>query len=48
MLLEHGADPTAPTKGGFTPLDAAEGNGDAELAELLRHALDVPPPDLGG
>ena len=47
-LLEHGADPTAPTKGGFTPLDAAEGNGDAELAELLRHALDVPPPDLGG
>jgi ankyrin repeat protein len=48
VLLEHGADPTAPTKGGFTPLDAAEGNGDAELAELLRHALDVPPPDLGG
>jgi ankyrin repeat protein len=48
VLLEHGADPTAPTKGGFTPLDAAEANGDAELAELLRHALDVPPPDLGG
>ena len=48
VLLEHGADPTAETKGGFTPLDAAKANGDAELVELLRGALDVPPPDLGG
>jgi ankyrin repeat protein len=48
VLLEHGADPTAPTRSGFTPLDAAEANGNAELAELLRRALDVPPPHLGG
>jgi ankyrin repeat protein len=47
VLLEHGADPTAPTRRGFTPLDAAEENGNKELAELLG-ALDVAPPDFGG
>ena len=47
VLLEHGADPTAPTRRGFTPLDAAEANGNKELAELLG-ALDVAPPELGG
>jgi ankyrin repeat protein len=36
LLLEHGADPSAPTKTGFTPLDAARENGDDQLAELLR------------
>jgi len=36
ILLEHGADPNAPTRGGFTPLDAAHANGDEKLAELLR------------
>jgi len=36
VLLEHGADPDAPTRGGFTPLDAASENGDETLAELLR------------
>jgi uncharacterized protein len=48
VLLEHGADPDARTRSGHSPLDAAEANGDTELAELLRRALDVPPPDLGG
>jgi ankyrin repeat protein len=47
VLLEHGADPTAPTRSGFVPLDAAEANGNTELAELLRGS-DVRPPDLGG
>jgi ankyrin repeat protein len=36
ILLEHGADPNAPTRAGFTPLDAARENGDEKLAELLR------------
>jgi len=36
ILLEHGADPNAPTRRGFTPLDAARENGDEKLAELLR------------
>jgi ankyrin repeat protein len=36
ILLEHGADPNAPTRRGFTPLDAARERGDEELAELLR------------
>lgn len=36
ILLEHGADPNAPTKSGFTPLDAARENGDDELGELLQ------------
>ena len=36
ILLEHGADPNAPTRGGFSPLDAANENGDEELAALLR------------
>jgi uncharacterized protein len=36
ILLEHGADPNAPTRGGFSPLDAALENGDQELASLLR------------
>jgi ankyrin repeat protein len=47
VLLEHGADPTAPARRGFTPLDAAEANGNKELAALLRGS-DVPPPDFGG
>jgi ankyrin repeat protein len=36
ILLEHGADPNTPTRGGFTPLDAARENDDDELADLLR------------
>ena len=36
ILLEHGADPNAPTRRGFTPLDAARENDDEKLAELLR------------
>jgi uncharacterized protein len=36
ILLEHGADPNAPTRGGFSPLDAAGANGDEKLAALLR------------
>ena len=48
VLLEHGADPDARTRSGHSPLDAAEANGNAELAELLRRALDMPTPDLGG
>jgi len=47
VLLEHGADPNAVTRSGFTPSDAAQANGNAELAELLRGA-DVSPPHLGG
>lgn len=35
ILLEHGADANAPQRGGFTPMDAAVQNGDAELRELL-------------
>ena len=46
ILLEHGADPNAPTRSGFTPLDAAHANGDEKLAELLRShgPRDVPKP----
>jgi ankyrin repeat protein len=36
ILLEHGADPNAPTRRGFSPLDAARENDDEKLAELLR------------
>jgi ankyrin repeat protein len=36
ILLDHGADANAPTRSGFTPLDAARENGDDQLAELLR------------
>jgi uncharacterized protein len=36
LLLEHGADPNARTRSGFSPLDAAAQNGDEELADLLR------------
>jgi ankyrin repeat protein len=36
ILLERGADPNAPTKDGFTPLDAARENNDEALADLLR------------
>jgi uncharacterized protein len=36
ILLKHGADPNAPTRGGFSPLDAADANGDEKLAALLR------------
>ena len=45
ILLEHGADPNAATRRGFTPLDAARENGDEKLAELLRShgAQDQPP-----
>jgi uncharacterized protein len=38
VLLEHGADPTLTADDGFTPLDAAIENGNAELAALLRDA----------
>ncbi|MDP9307060.1 MAG: ankyrin repeat domain-containing protein [Actinomycetota bacterium] len=46
ILLKHGADPNATTRGGFTPLDAARQNGDEKLAELLRShgARDEPTP----
>jgi uncharacterized protein len=46
ILLEHGADPNAPTRRGFTPLDAARANRDEKLAELLRShgARDEPRP----
>jgi uncharacterized protein len=46
ILLEHGADPNAPTRRGFTPLDAAHANRDEKLAELLRShgARDEPRP----
>src|SRR4051794_33450648 len=36
ILLEHGADAGAPTRSGYTPLDAAAENGDEALTELLR------------
>ncbi len=35
LLLEHGADPSAPQVGGFTPLHAAAQNGDVESIRLL-------------
>lgn len=35
LLLEHGADPNARQRGGFTAMDAAVQNDDAELRELL-------------
>lgn len=46
VLLEYGADPNAPTRRGFTPLDAASENGHESLAELLRShgARDEPTP----
>lgn len=36
ILLEHGADRTLTADHGFTPLDAALANGNAELVALLR------------
>jgi uncharacterized protein len=36
LLLERGADPNVPQPSGFTPLDAARGQSDAELERLLR------------
>lgn len=36
LLLERGADPNVPQPSGFTPLDAARGQNDAELERLLR------------
>jgi len=36
VLLEAGADPNGAGAGGFTPLQAAEANGDEPLARLLR------------
>jgi ankyrin repeat protein len=36
LLLDAGADPNAAQHGGYVPLDEAELNGKAELAELLR------------
>ena len=36
ILLEHGADPELTADHGFTPLDAAVANGNAELAAMLR------------
>jgi uncharacterized protein len=35
LLLEHGADPTLTADEGFTPLDSARANGNAELVDLL-------------
>jgi ankyrin repeat protein len=35
ILLDAGADPSAPAEGGATPLDAAVQNGDQELIDLL-------------
>ncbi|MBD0348182.1 MAG: ankyrin repeat domain-containing protein [Thermoleophilia bacterium] len=41
-LLVHGADPSAPSEGGFTPLHAAAQTGDAELVRLLlEHGADA-------
>jgi ankyrin repeat protein len=43
VLLEAGADPNGPGAGGFTPLQAAEANGDESLARLLReHGAAAP------
>jgi len=36
LLLDAGADPNAEIAGGYRPLDAAQQNGDEELAALLR------------
>jgi ankyrin repeat protein len=46
ILLERGANPNTETRRGFTPLDAADANGDDKLAELLRSygARDEPRP----
>jgi ankyrin repeat protein len=38
LLLEHGADPSIAEDGGSTPLAVAEGNGHAEVADVLRAA----------
>jgi ankyrin repeat protein len=35
VLLEAGADPTAPQSGGYTPLHSAAANGDAALVDAL-------------
>lgn len=47
VLLEHGADPEAPDRGGWTPLLLAARSGDAEVVDLLL-AAGVPVDGLGG
>jgi ankyrin repeat protein len=39
LLLDAGADPAATAEGGFTALDSARQNGDAELEQLLAGRL---------
>ena len=39
LLLDAGADPSAPAEGGHTALDSARQNGDAELEALLTSRL---------
>jgi ankyrin repeat protein len=44
LLLEHGADPNARQQDDFTPLMAADQNGDEGLRELLiEHGAETPP-----
>lgn len=42
LLLQSGADPDAPHRGGFTPLHSAAHRGDADLVDLLlAHGADL-------
>jgi ankyrin repeat protein len=44
LLLEHGADPNARQQDDFTPLMAADQNGEERLRELLiEHGAETPP-----